>query len=146
MADEVFMCEGWLGGLKAAMLARGEEPRKYDELVKTNQSLCEGRQPVFNKAEKGLVTDNCLSKAKRLDQACVLSVNTRRWSRRDKLSKRKQLNYLPGTFQNLRNLSRAVAREVTKEKPLKARVIPPPHTHTHTPMCTHTHTGYSERS
>ena len=123
------------------MLARGEEPRMYDELVKTNQSLCEGKQPVFNKVEKGLITEPlCLPKAKRLDQASVLSISTSRWSRRDKLSKRKQPNYLPGTFQNLRNLSRTVAREVAGSKPRKARLTPPPPpppTHTHTHTCTH---------
>ena len=142
----VFLCEGWLGGLKAAMLAREEEPRMYDELVKTNQSLCEGKQPVFNKVEKGLITEPlCLPKAKRLDQASVLSISTSRWSRRDKLSKRKQPNYLPGTFQNLRNLSRTVAREVAGSKPRKARLTPPPtHTLTLTLTRAHTHRTFGE--
>ena len=121
MADEVFLCEGWLGGLKAAMLARGENPEKYDELVRANQGLSEARQPVFGKVEEnGHVTELAFKVPRNttLVKRCE-SAYASRWSRRDKLSKRKQLNYLSGRYWDLKCLARAMAREVTRESPPK---------------------------
>ncbi len=42
-----------------------------------------------------------------------------RWRRREKMAKRKQLNYTSGTFLELRNYSRSVAKEMVGLKKQK---------------------------